>query len=303
VYVNDNFSNRGEIAILEFISKSKHANLIKEIGEFDLYVDDSGYCFTAIAGFLARIRYRIGRNFQGYGFLYHYELPYDDNVQLIERRLKLLRPFGMTLSLKDVRTPYAIINPESVARVKEKLNLGAAPYFTIQPFSGWEAKNWEIGKFISVAAGFSEYTGLLPVFIGGESERIAIATARALLRGKFLNSAGSLDISESASLIAGAELHLGGDSVGAHIAAATRCKSLTIFGPTSPVISAYLGSINIAVLKKSKCTPSEGKIYCARDAGRGCPDLPCMKELQVRDVLRVLIDLWEGKSLPPVVEF
>jgi ADP-heptose:LPS heptosyltransferase len=120
---------------------------------------------------------------------------------------------------------------------------------------------------------------------------------------QFINMTGRLSLDETVILISQAKIHIGGDSFGAHVAAATNIKSLTIFGPTNPVLSAFLGIENIAVTKKISCSPSADKIYCYRDAGRRCPHISCMRELREEDVLAALKNLWDGNIKSEVIEF
>jgi ADP-heptose:LPS heptosyltransferase len=301
--IYDRFNNSVIRTLAELIFGKKHKLFIDKLRSYDIYIDDSGYAFTALAGFYSKIPYRVGRNFQGFGFLNHYEEPLNANMQLIERRLKPLQFVGIKISLADIPKPYLKIDMERYKSIQNQFEIPSGEYYTVQPFTGWSAKNWGLEKYCSIAGQFSKRSGLVAVFLGSEAERPLID--QAILRHGLhaINAAGIVQIDQSAAIFAGARLHLGGDSVGNHLAIALGVKSLAIFGPTNPILSAYLGDINIAVRKKSRCTPEPDKIYCCFDGGQSCQHISCMTELNEADVLEVLLKLWSGEKLPPVLEY
>jgi ADP-heptose:LPS heptosyltransferase len=143
---------------------------LTKIKDFDIYIDDFGYSYSALAGFRSKIPYRIGRNSQGFGFLNHYEVPLDPNMQLIERRLKLLKLLGIDLSLDEIPKPYMEINGELISNSLHKFGNSDSEYCVVQPFAGWKAKNWGLDKYCRVVGEFSNYSGLMPVFIGSRDE-------------------------------------------------------------------------------------------------------------------------------------
>lgn len=300
----DDFRKTGIRMLIDLVRVGTHDRIIAKLrkGKFDVCIDDSGYAFTAVTCFLAGIPFRVGRNSQGFGFLYHYEYPYEFSEQLIEKRLRLLKPLGISALNVDDLFPNIVIPEGMLEPVIKKCRL-EKDYFTIQPFGGWDAKNWGEDKIAMVADRFASVSALTPVFIGGPGEMEKINNIMKSSKAISINSAGRIDLAESAILISGARIHIGIDSFGAHLAAAAGVKSLTVFGPTNPVLSAYTGVKNVAIIKKMECSPGEGRQYCTADAGRSCSHLSCMRELKVESILSILTDLWEGKPIPPVNVF
>jgi heptosyltransferase I len=303
VIVYDDYPKSVSGVILNLLRRKNDSVFINQLKRFDIYIDDSGAAYSAVAGYRAKIPYRIGRNSQAFGFLYHFDTPNDFNMQLIERRLKLLEPFGERLSLGDIQKPFMQIAKDTLNITLLESSLLDVAYFTVQPYAGWAAKNWGLDKYCYAARQFAAISKLMPVFIGSSQEKKLIAESIDKHPFSAINLAGSVDIDKAAMIIAGAQMHLGGDSVGGQISVALGIKSVTVFGPTHPTLSAYLGGSNIGVYKRTKCTPKDGKIYCCFDAGRTCTRLSCMKELEADDVLQVMQDLWQGKRLPPAIEF
>jgi ADP-heptose:LPS heptosyltransferase len=302
IVVYDKFPVNPLKSMVEFFVGAKHRGLIQNMQKYDIYVDDSGYAFTSLAGYRAKIPLRIGRNFQGLGFLNHFEYPLDTDTQLIVRRLKLLRTFDLELSLNDICKPYFTIDINIRAKVQREYGIAELNYFTVQPFAGWAAKNWGIDRYCRVARHFVSQSNLMPVFLGSQEERALIDEALSRHKLDAINLAGKGGMEKAMAIIAGARLHFGADSVGSQAAISLGVTSLTIFGPVNPILSSYLGGGNFGIIKRTRCTPRSDKLYCCFDAGRSCKRLSCMKELREEDVLNTLTDIWSGKELSTVVE-
>jgi ADP-heptose:LPS heptosyltransferase len=305
--VFEEISKTGIAMIWQIMRLRRRNPFIKYIREnkFDISIDDSGYGFSSTVSFLAGIPLRIGRNVQGFGFFNHFEFPYDNNSHLLEKRLILLKPLGILAQNSEKLIPSISIPPGKVSEVKQKygLNIELSSYFTVQPYGGWSSKNWDDIKFSEVIGRFALTSGLTPVFIGGPGDAAKISRLGDNINFGIINTAGVIDLAEAAVLVSGAGLHLGVDSFGGQLASAVGVKSLTIFGPTNPLLITFLGPRNVAVMKKTRCSPPTDRLYCCPDAGRSCKYLSCMRELETDHVLTVLIDLWEGRPVEEVTIF
>jgi ADP-heptose:LPS heptosyltransferase len=302
IMVYDSFNNRPIQAIIETLVGTKHSVFIENLRGFDLFIDDSGYAFTSLAGYLARIPVRIGRNFQGLGFLNHFEMAYQQNTHLFVKRLKILKFLGINCSLEDFRKPYLFIGKEEIFQAQKANSILDTKYFTIQPFAGWEAKNWGLDNFCKVVSDFTLQSGLIPVFIGAQSEQAEIEKAINQYEINATNLAGTIDLSIAAAIIAGAALHFGADSVGSQFAMALDIKSLTIFGPANPRICANLGGQNFGIMKKGHCSPKPNKHLCCFDGGRSCRRMELAKKLTTDEVLSMLVRVWKNQEKDSLVE-
>ena len=305
--VFDDFKTRGISVLQNLFLNGLQSDFLEflKAERFDLCIDDSGYAFCAIVCARAGMPLRIGRNTQGFSFLYHHEYPYEFDAPLILKRFRLLDPLGISIPGPEALLPKITIPEDLRRRVLRQIDHGEneTGYFTVQPFAGWPAKNWDNDKFAYVVEQFASLSKLSPVFIGGQSDRAGIAAIAAKIPHKSIIAAGTMELHETAALISGAKYHIGVDSVGSHLAAATGVRSLTLFGPTNPRLIAILSKKNIAVFKNTTCTPAPNKIYCCRDAGRSCRDVVCMRELRDGDVLNILTKTWHGEKVEAVTEF
>jgi ADP-heptose:LPS heptosyltransferase len=298
----DTFPSSGLQLLAKLGRLTPHRAFIAEIRarQFDILIDDSGFGFSALVGALARIPLRIGRDTQGFGFLYHSETPFNENEHLVGKRLRLLRSLGIE-STHPERLRIAV-DSTSVEKTCAKIELaGQEQFFTLQPYAGWAAKNWQKEKIVAVVNGFMRETGLTPVFIGGSTDREKIDKMRERIEGRSISAAGMLELGETLALISRARIHFGVDSVGSHMAAAAGVRSVTLFGPTNPRLSAPLSADNIVILREISCSPARDRQYCALDAGRLCPQFKCMESLDAKEVLAILIGHWKGSDQNQIV--
>lgn len=305
--VFDDFKTKG-ISIFQSIfinsNQTDFLHFLKD-EKFDLCIDDSGFAFCAVVCAKAGIPLRIGRNTQGFGFLYRFEYAYDFDAPLILKRFRLLERLGISIPEAGALIPKIAIPEDLRQKTLQKLGLDQVDtgYFTVQPYAGWPAKNWNDDKFAYVIDHFASLGNFTPVFIGGQSDQASIAAMAAKISRQSISAAGMLELHETAALISGAKYHIGVDSVGSHLAAATGVRSLTLFGPTNPRLISVLTEKNIAVFKNTTCTPAPNRIYCCRDAGRSCRDVVCLRELREADVFDILTRAWRGEKVEPIAEF
>lgn len=304
VFVYDDFRTSGAGTLREFFDRKRHQTLLQEIHrrKFDLMIDDTGLGFTAMIGFLAHIPVRIGRNVQGYGFFNHFDLAQDANCQLVERRLKLLRPLGIAVAKTRTIHNTLIFDKTLVRDTLGKFALENGSYITVQPNGGWEAKNWPLDRVAVVVGRLASETQLVPILLGSAGEREELEKMGKASGTSFLNLAGKLELDELAAIIANSSLHLGVDSVGSHLACALGTKSLTIFGPTNPLISHSFSKNNIAVFKRTRCTPRPDSQYCCLDAGRTCSYHACMDEINTDEILQLARQILSSELESSLIE-
>ena len=304
VLVYDDFRPSGIATLIDLFHSNLHQMFLRSLRDrkFDIMVDDSGVGFAAIYGFRAGIPLRIGRNTQGYGFLNHFDLPEDANCQLIEKRMRLLQPLGIINEPERTIAGALSISGRLIQDTLHRFALKDRRYFTVQPNGCWEAKNWPLERMAEVAGRLALLSQMKTVLLGSDRDRNALDNLGRSSGGPFLNLAGELELDELAAIISNSSLHLGVDSIGSHLACALGTKSLTIFGPTNPVISHSFSSRNIAIFKRTRCTPRFDRQYCCLDAGRTCPHKACMHELKVDDVLRIALQLLESEMESSLIE-
>lgn len=123
---------------------------------------------------------------------------------------------------------------ESTARsLKEKgIDPGTA-YAVLQPGARLATMRWPAEKFAEIARWLRKSHGIASVVnLGPGDDELASAVRREMSDSAVI--ADSFDARELIALIAGARVFVGNDSGPAHVAAATGCPCVVIFGFTNP---------------------------------------------------------------------
>jgi ADP-heptose:LPS heptosyltransferase len=122
----------------------------------------------------------------------------------------------------------------SVARVLAENGIGAgASYAVLQPGARLPKMRWRAARFAELARWLRSERGISSVvnLAGGDAE-VASDVRREMQESAVILD--SLSLRELIALIAGAKLFVGNDSGPAHLAAASACPAVVIYGPTNP---------------------------------------------------------------------
>lgn len=107
-----------------------------------------------------------------------------------------------------------------------------ASYFCVMPGAHWPGKRWPVDYYLRVL----QETSLLPVILGGKSDRESLELIRRLeTQGiPHFSGVGRWSLSQVGVVLRGAQLYLGGDTGMAHLAEAVGVPAWVLFGPTTP---------------------------------------------------------------------
>ncbi len=115
---------------------------------------------------------------------------------------------------------------------------GQHPVIAIHPGSGGERKNWPVDRWIDFITAFTaSHTPAQFIVVGGEADADALTVFRAAHgttpHVQFLTD---LPLPVLGGVFAQCDAYLGHDSGISHLAAATECPCLLLFGPTDPEV-------------------------------------------------------------------
>lgn len=129
----------------------------------------------------------------------------------------------------DLRAPFRLALPGT----------GVPRDVVIHPGSGGQRKNWPMERFLALARALEERGRHVTWCLGPAEQDLRLpADADLLVADRLVDLAREL---------AAARLYIGNDSGITHLAAATGCRTLAIFGPTDPSIWAPQGD-HVAVV-------------------------------------------------------
>lgn len=223
------FENVYDTSVLNKISSA--LKFIKRIRSenFDMVLNGHRSNLLAFILSLCGIRYRLG--FEGTKFLTH-TAPFNDRIKEYLRYLNILDKNG----IKYINTVPKLIKPETDSLrsnngiLPDEKVIGIFPNAGNNPGTQMDIKKWELEKFFDLAR-----------LINARLPEIKII----IFEGKSLNEKFKLPSDISAvkreidnDLLACCSLFVSGDTGSLHIAAAFGVSTVSIFGPTDPILLA-----------------------------------------------------------------
>jgi ADP-heptose:LPS heptosyltransferase len=168
---------------------------------------------------------------------------------------------------------------------KYPINLKKDGVILVQPFAGWEAKEWGLKKYITLTERLMKNFNTSLIFQKGEIKTEIIDY---LLKNdiKFIQT-DSLE--ELIFEIKKCSLFIGNDSGPLYLANYFGKPTFTIYGPTNPDYSKPFGNFHQQIKNTLKCSPIETQ-YCYLEAGRKCPSNECMFLLKVDSVEKEILE-------------
>jgi ADP-heptose:LPS heptosyltransferase len=151
-----------------------------------------------------------------------------------------------TLRIEDEPAPPHIYTSPDVEALAHELTAGAGPILALAPAANWIGKTWPVERFAQVAMrlvrepGAPLAGGRLMVLGGPGDERLAMAL-RDVARKGFIDLAGKADLVTAFACLKRARLFIGNDSGAMHLAAASGCPTLGLFGPSDERLYAPWG--------------------------------------------------------------
>ncbi len=260
---------------------------------FDLALVPHCSLRSAALVWLAKIPRRIGFNRSAGAFLFTDRVRYSGQHE-VERNLDLLRPIGKS---SHPFQPAIYWDEADAARVAQ-LFAAASPSrrkIALAPGSVWATKRWPAERFAALASRLLSESDAEIFLIGGREDAQLCGRIQALAGAHCHNTAGMLTLRQSAALLDQCEVLVSNDSAPAHLAVATSCRVLAIFGPTVTRFGfAPYGEGHGVIEKDLPCRP------CSAHGSQKCPlgTHACMLEISVEEVFaRILAMLKPAPAL------
>jgi ADP-heptose:LPS heptosyltransferase len=145
-------------------------------------------------------------------------------------------------------------------------------------------RRWSLHRWAELARRLHVDMNLDIVFVGTPDEQGDVERIRAMLDFETHTWMEGRPVSRLISLLGGANLMVGNESGPMHLAVATGCPTVGLFGPGEPEIFSPKVPFFKALHKKLPCNPC-AQIRCV------FPDNPCMNRIQVEEVLQAVLEL------------
>lgn len=247
---------------------------------YDLIVDLRGTFESINFALKSKPKYRVDRGSVRFKNKYNGGQKHEvvTNLQIIEPLLKTL-PQDIKLKIYHPESDLSIVD-----KFIEENRLGDFVIFHCEARRA--LRKWSPEKFASTAKFIKDKYGYDVLFAGDKADRESIDRIRNKIDFKTYNVAGDFTLSAFATLTSKAKLFIGNESGPLHIATASSCKSIGLYGPGVPTVF-YPWGLNAKYIHHVlDCNPCD-QIHCVR------PENTCMNlitELEVHQLIDKLLN-------------
>ncbi len=215
-------------------------------GDYDTCFAPTRSALACYIAWRAGIPQRIGLDDAGRGFAYTIPVPTPNgSTSQAMINLQLARVVGIDADADQEFYPSdqarIVITELLVDEVEWQ---GEQPLVIIHPGGGENpltsdiSKRWPLERFALFANRLGHELGAKIIFISSESEKKLVYDIVGLMSAEVINLAGRLDLDQIGALAEVADLYVGNDAGATHVAAAVGCKTVAIYGPTDPLLTA-----------------------------------------------------------------
>ncbi|MBU3537874.1 glycosyltransferase family 9 protein [Polynucleobacter sp. UK-Gri1-W3] len=271
--------------------------------------------FTALLTGMCGARRRVGYHiYHGEGlwrgFMLTRKVHYNPHIHITKNFLSLIHaafaqkievPFSK-IEIKDseVRLEQAIINPEALQKVRERIEkmakearidytYGKDRLILINPNASdlLPQRRWAQQRFSELIQAIHEqYPNDLILITGSPAEFVYVEKVRAVSNVKnALNFAGQVSFGELPPLYTLSDVMVTNDSGPGHFSAVTPLRTVVLFGPETPALYGSVGN-SIAITANLACSPC---VSAANHRKTPCHDNVCMQAITVTQVLDKVI--------------
>jgi predicted lipopolysaccharide heptosyltransferase III len=248
----------------------------------DLTDGDRSAIITAVTGASRRIGFNSENRWRG--------MVYSQCVRAKIGSMHMVDYHGQVasqLGIPNTLGPPEVYISEQEEEVAQQLlhesPLQDQPWVMLHPTARYWSKAWPADRFAALSDWFAKQ-GLSVVLVGSEKDRTVGQEIQHLAESNPVSLMGSTGVLELAALMKRCVLFVGNDGGPMHIAAASGCPVLAIFGPTDPAVWGPRGE-RVKVLYKG--------LDCDACFLPGClrGEESCMKLISVDEVCAATLQL------------
>ena len=257
-------------------------------GGFDLAILFQNAFEAAFLTFIGGVKYRVGYNTQGRGFLLSHAVIKNEEItkeHQVEYYLAILRAMGwearsrepvLHVSLKALDSATNLLSANGIG--EDDFLLGLSPGAIYGP-----AKRWPEERFASIGDRAVKERGAKVLVFGSKSEQDVCGGVVQSMKENALDLSGKTSLDEALALIKKCHFFVTNDSGLMHAAAALNVPLVAVFGSTDAVATGPRGKNSKVVQHDTDCAP------CLK---KECPDdFRCMLDIEADEVWETMEDL------------
>ncbi|HEX6384457.1 MAG TPA: glycosyltransferase family 9 protein [Anaerolineae bacterium] len=241
--------------------------------EYDTCFIPGRSALLSLVAWQAGIPQRVGLNVDGRGFAHTIAVP----LPAGERHTAAIYLAIAAAAGIDTRTgglPPMEFYPSDAARtavtkrlIDELDWLGDAPLVIMHPGGGANPvqtdrrKQWPAERFVLLGNHLVRKYQARVLLVGGKADRPLAEAIAGMMPAPVVSWAGRISLGEIGALGEVADLYVGNDTGPTHVAAAAGCRTLAIFGPTDPAVSAPYGNRDQVITLWREWHEAEGQSF------------------------------------------
>ena len=268
------FATKGMFNLLRTIRRNRYELVV------DLHGQLRSALFTVVSG--APVRVGFERTREGAWLVYSHHIPLlRQPVHAVDRYLWLGHVLGFEAGVPDFRIYLPTAVDERLDELISRHGLTGRPLALLVPGTVWQTKHWRVEGFAGVARHLIQ-RGFGVVVAGAAKDRARSRLVAALCPA-VCDLSGQTTLAEMVALVRRAAICVTNDSGSMHLAVALGRPVVSVFGPTSPLLTGPYGRHDAVVQAQVPCSP------CLLRKLSHCPhNHLCMKEVTTNMVVERL---------------
>ena len=255
----------------------------------DLTDGDRSAIITAVTGASRRVGFNSENRWRGWVYSHCVPARYG-RMHMVDYHGQVARQLGITASLGRPEIFVEEQHERAAEQLLQETQLHDRPWVMMHPTARYWPKAWPADRFAALSDRLAKQ-GMAVVLVGSDQDRTVGQEIQRMTESKPVSMMGRTSVLVLAALMKRAGIFVGNDGGPMHMAAATGCPVLAIFGPTDPAVWGPKGD-QVTVLYKG--------LDCDACFLPGClrGEESCMKLISVDEVYNAALQLLN--KTPPV---
>jgi heptosyltransferase I len=256
---------------------------------FDVAIDFQGLARSGLMALASGARTRIAFLDSREGSPLAATVPWSartDRQWVVHRYMELLEPLGIPFRETPCHVP---VSPESEAAAEGLLRaagLTGVPLLALALRGSWPSKFWLADRWSEVARIAHERWGMVAALLGGPADREDADRVLEAGRSPMLDVVGKLPLGASMALVRRSAALVGPDTGMIYASMAFGVPTVSLFGPSDPLLVAPRGPHMRTIYHALPCSP------CFRKPT--CTNYDCMLAITVDEVVEALAEALRG---------
>ena len=204
-------------------------------------------------------------------------------THIIDRNLYFAGILGAGMVNVSFKIPLHNPAVEDINKFLRQKHISGKRIVILHPGVTWVTKRWPLANYIRLAEEIAKKIPEAAVVVSTGPEEKALGIRFKKKCKTDITVADNMSLPQLAALLDACEVFVGSDTGPLHLAAALGKMVIGLYGPTDPGRNGPYGKGNFVVSSRKACAG------CWR---KRCPDISCMNDIKVSDVMERVIEAY-----------